>query len=166
MRRSHKSIAAACLYGALLLPAVVAGAEPPRPFVSGSLQHIIDTHAGKPFILGFWSLSCSHCREELTLLGHMLRKYPRLPVVLVSTDSPDDGAAIGAALKGHSLEGRESWVFADPDSDRLRYQVDRRWYGELPRTYLYEKDGSATAYSGNVDAPRLEDWMRTRLERN
>jgi thiol-disulfide isomerase/thioredoxin len=162
----HAALTRLCLCAALLLTGVDTQAASPRPFVSGSLQTILSRHAGKPFILGFWSLSCSHCREELTLLGALARKFPHMTLVLVSTDTPEDSAAIEATLRDYALDSPETWVFADPDSDRLRYQIDRRWYGELPRTYLYDKDGSATAYSGNVDAARFEDWIRARLERN
>lgn len=154
------------LCAALLLAGVGAQAAPPRPFVAGSLQTILNRHAGKPFILGFWSLSCTHCREELARLSALARKFPHMPLVLVSTDTPEDAAAIEATLRDYALDTPETWVFADPDGDRLRYQIDRRWYGELPRTYLYDKDGSATAYSGNGAAARLEDWVRARQERN
>jgi thiol-disulfide isomerase/thioredoxin len=158
-RAAHKALAGAWLCAVLACPALAAG-DAPQAFTRDSLRTILDARAGQAFILGFWSLNCSHCREELTLLGDMARKHPRLPVVLVSTDSPEDAAAIHAALNEYSLEGRETWVFADPDSERLRYQIDRRWYGELPRTYLYEADGTATAVSGRLDAGRLEDWVR------
>lgn len=156
----------ACLCAASLLAGANTQAAAPRPFVEGSLQTILKQHAGKAFILGFWSLDCTHCHEELTLLGGLARQFPHLTLVLVSTDTPEDTAAIEARLRDYALDTRETWVFADPDSDRLRYHIDRRWYGELPRTYRYEQDGSATAYSGNVDAAELEHWIRARLERN
>ena len=41
--------------------------------------------------------------------------------------------------------------------------------GETPAdmpTLLYEKGASVTAHSGNVDAPRLEDWVRAHQERH
>ena len=33
----------------------------------------------------------------------------------------------------------EQWVFADPMPERLRFEIDRRWYGELPRTHFYDR---------------------------
>jgi thiol-disulfide isomerase/thioredoxin len=148
------------LCAALLLTGLSVQAASPRPFVDGSLQTILSRHAGKPFVLGFWSLSCSHCREELALLGTLARKFPHMAVVLVSTDTPEDDAAIEATLRDHSLDTPETWVFADPDSDRLRYQIDRHWYGELPRTYLYAADGTYTSVSGRIDERALNQWLR------
>ncbi len=152
-------LALAWLCAALLLTSPGAQAASPRPFVHGSLQTILSRHAGKPFILGFWSLSCSHCRAELTLLGSLARKFPHMLVVLVSTDTPEEGAAIEATLRDHSLDTSETWVFANPDSDRLRYQIDRHWYGELPRTYLYAADGTYTSVSGRIDEDALSQWL-------
>lgn len=152
-------VALTWLCTALLLTGLNARAASPRPFVDGSLQTILSRHTGKPFVLGFWSLSCTHCREELTLLGTLVNKFPHIVVVLVSTDTPEDGAAIEATLRDYSLDTPETWVFADPDSDRLRYQIDRHWYGELPRTYLYAADGSYTGFSGRIDERALSQWL-------
>ena len=38
-----------------------------KPFVRGSHQQIIAAHAGKPFIVTFWSLACTNCRDDLAL---------------------------------------------------------------------------------------------------
>ena len=58
-----------------------------QPFVPGSLQQIQDERAGRPFILTLWSATCTHCPEELRMLGQLLRKYPATDIVLVSSGS-------------------------------------------------------------------------------
>jgi thiol-disulfide isomerase/thioredoxin len=131
-----------------------------KPFVKGSMKSLFDARQGKPFIVGFWSLSCAHCRDELVLLGELTRKYPKMEVVLVSTDTPEEGEAVVATLKQASLQRAEAWVFADQFADRLHFEVDRKWRGELPRTYLYDAAHNATAFSGKLDPQQLEQWVR------
>lgn len=145
----------------LLLLALPASAGEIRPFVRGSIKEIAAAHQGKPFILGFWSLTCAHCRDELSLLSKLSRRYPKLEVVLVSTDTPQEADAVAATLKRFSLDRAAGWVFADDFADRLRFEIDRKWQGELPRTYLYDPSGNISAFSGKLDPYQLERWVRT-----
>jgi len=145
-----------------LLMALVSpvAAQEISPFVSGSLEEIAAARQGKPFILSLWSLTCTHCREELSLLSGMVKKYPNLDLVLVATDTPEEAEAIGATLRQSGLGGAEAWVFADPFTERLRFEVDRKWHGELPRTYLYDPSHKAQAFSGKPDALQIEQWLK------
>ncbi len=143
----------------MLCITTAAQAEHPRPFVSGSLQQIVAAHEGTSFILGLWSRSCSHCREELLLLGQLAAQYPQGTIVLVSTDTIEEAAEVAATLQGYGLGAAESWLFADPYRERLQYEIDSRWYGELPRTYLYAADGTREGYSGPLDMALLQRWL-------
>lgn len=131
----------------------------PRPFVQGSMKEVARSHAGKPFILAFWSLSCVHCKANLELFGKLLQQHPQLPLVLVSTDSPEESAAIMATLEKYSLEKLQTWVFADRFVERLYFEIDRRWRGELPRTYLYEATHQARALTGKLDEAETSRWV-------
>lgn len=147
------------LLALLLALAPPVAAQEIRPFVSGSIREITAARQGKPFILGLWSLTCTHCREELSLLAGMVKKYPHLDLVLVATDTPEEGDAIGAALAQSGLGGTEAWVFADSFAERLRFEIDPKWHGELPRTYLYDPSHKAQAFSGKPDALQMEQWL-------
>jgi len=68
-----------------------------KPFVRGSFQQIVAARQGRPFIVDFWSLSCGYCMAELDMLKKLAGKYPRLDLVLVSTDT---------------LEEKETWFSA------------------------------------------------------
>jgi thiol-disulfide isomerase/thioredoxin len=133
----------------------------PRPFVQGSMKEVAGVHAGKPFILAFWSLSCVHCKANLELFGKLLQRYPQMPLVLVSTDSPEEGATIKVTLEKYGLDKPQTWVFADRFVERLYFEIDRRWRGELPRTYLYEASHQARTLTGKLDMAETERWLQS-----
>lgn len=156
-----------CAYAAfaLLLGAAPVQAESLRPFVPGSAAQIRASHSSQPYIIALWSLSCTHCVEELVLLGRLKEKYPALDLVLVSTDTPDEQPALADRLAQHRLMGAEQWVFADAFSERLRFEIDPRWQGELPRSYLVGRDGAARAVSGRLDGQTIEIWLAAQSAR-
>ena len=149
------SISASCAFAA----------QEAKPFVRGSYQQIVSSRAGKPFVVTFWSLTCTNCRDDLALFGKLVKKYQGFELVIVSTDSPGQNQKIVQTLQryhlGHAGPGRiESWVFADSFAERLRFEVDAQWYGELPRTYFYDAQGHAMALSGTLDHAQTERWIR------
>lgn len=148
----------------LMLLAALAGAASAaelQPFVAGSMQQIRNAHAGQPFVLSLWSITCSHCPAELAQLGKLQQQHPDLNIVLVSTDTPDDATALRAMLAGHGLTRAEAWVYADGFTERLRYEIDPRWGGELPRTYLFDRRHRVTAHSGTLTPAQLQRWAVT-----
>ena len=89
------------LIGFAAIPAAQPASETPRPFVSGSLQKIVAERQGKPFILAVWSVTCTHCPEELKALGKLKAAHPALDIVLVAADAPEDlGGHVSAQLNG------------------------------------------------------------------
>jgi thiol-disulfide isomerase/thioredoxin len=153
----RQRLLALALLSVLVLPAA---AQELKPFVAGSIKEITAARQGRPFILGMWSLTCTHCREELVLLSGLLKKHPDLDLVLVATDTPEEGEAISATLRQSGLGSAEAWVFADPFVERLRFKIDPKWHGELPRTYLYDPSHKAQAFSGKLDGLQLEQWLK------
>lgn len=149
--------------GAMWLPVVamgaaVAGADP-IPFESGSMQKILDSRAGKPFLLVMWSLECPPCRKEMDLLAEMRRQHQALDIVLVSTDSPEVADRVASAVEQHGLGEAESWLFAGP-AQRLRYEIDPGWYGEMPRSYFYDADHARAAVSGALEESQIQTWLK------
>lgn len=131
-----------------------------RPFTADSLPAIQKRLAGRPFILTLWSLTCHHCVRELQTLGRLARGGSRLPLVIVSTDTPAESGEIRAALKRFGLGHLDTWVFDDAMPERLRYAIDPAWRGELPRSYLFDAAHRREAHSGLLEEARLRDWLR------
>ncbi len=149
---------------ALLLAAAAQADDALKPFQRGSAQAIVEARAGRPFILAFWSVECVHCRAELEHLAALSRMYPQLDVVLVSTDAVSASREVSGVLRQYELPRAERWVFADDFTERLRFEVDPRWHGELPRTYLYGPGKVVAGMSGKLDSERIRPWLQSVLE--
>lgn len=143
-----------------LLGAPAAASAAFRPLEGGSFAGLAAARRDQPFLLVLWSITCGPCRDEFELLREMRARHPRLPLVLISTDDVSDEAMAAAALKDFAMDGEESWIFAD-DAQKLRYEIDPGWYGELPRAYFYDAGHRREGVSGSLARTRIEAWLRT-----
>lgn len=152
-----------------LLTGMAVAAQAATPLQRGSYQKIIKAHTGQPFIVAMWSVSCMHCGADLEIFAKLLKRYPQFRLVLISTDTPEQDAEIASRLNQYGLgsgaakklDGRlQSWVFGDSYSERLRFEIDPQWYGELPRTYFIDATGKARGVSGVLDEAETEAWVK------
>jgi thiol-disulfide isomerase/thioredoxin len=130
-----------------------------KPFVRGSWQELRQAHAGNPTIIHFWAVTCGPCRVELPEWAKFARERPDVALVLVHADASETPARIHAMLDRSGLDGIESWVFADNFQDRLRFEVNPDWVGELPRTVKIARDGTITSFTGTADFAALRRWL-------
>ena len=139
----------------MAFPALAGGL---RPFTSESLDVIRAENAERPFALVFWSIHCAPCIAEMGLWKAALASRPDARLILVSTDRPSDTARAIRTLDDQGMDG-EAWIFADGNPTRLRFAVDPRWRGELPRSYLYARDGRLVAsITGEPSEGDLNGW--------
>ena len=145
----------------LLVFSTTAGSvEKVHSFIPGSMEKILSTREGKPFILVFWSLDCQYCPTELKMLSKLKRQYTdRLDIILVATDTLDDAPQLISRAESYGIHEAEQWVFASSVSERLRFEVDKRWYGEVPRTHFYDRTHKRMVKTGSVDQKFVESWL-------
>ena len=137
-----------------------ARASDPQPFERGSWAKIRAEHAGRPTIYHFWGLTCAPCMAELPRWGDLLHERPDLDLVLVAADArATDEVRINQALAKAQLSAAESWSFADRFYEKLRFEIDPRWAGELPRTVMIAADGAATVLPGVADLGKVRAWL-------
>ena len=151
---------------ALLLPLSGAlAANTARPFAEGSWQELLQAHKGEPTIVHFWGLTCGPCLAELPEWSKFAADHPGVRLVLVNWDGRgQDLARAEATLEKSGLASTEAWALATPFEEKARFEVDRDWFGELPRTLLIARDGSTTAYSGAADMQKLGAWSAIQLQ--
>jgi len=140
-----------------------AGADDVRPFDATSLAAIKTAHAGRPFVLAFWSISCAPCLEDMADWRALRQRYPRVPILLVNTDTPAEVKRVAVALARYPPGNVEKWAFADEFTERVRYSIDRSWRGELPRTYFFDATHGVEVVTGRLDRKQADQWfMRAR----
>lgn len=141
----------------------VPAAEAPselKPFVRGSWQQMLRAHAGRPTMVHFWGVTCGPCKVELPLLGQFMKDHPELDVVTISADLvPNLPGAARAMLEKAGLGTAENWLFGDGFVERLRFEIDPAWQGEIPRTMLIARDGTVTTIEGSAEIADLEKWL-------
>lgn len=93
------------------------------------------------------------------MLGKVKRQKPQLELVLVSTDSEVSQTELQAVLLRHQLQSIRSYVFDDNVAQSLRYSIDPAWYGELPRSYLFDSQHRRRAVSGMLSEKFIMKWL-------
>jgi thiol-disulfide isomerase/thioredoxin len=137
-----------------------ADAASPLPFERGSWATLRAEHAGQPTVVHLWGLTCGPCLVELPKWSKLLAERPDLRLVLVAADPvPQDAERVADTLSGAGLANTESWSFSDRFYERLRYEIDPAWAGELPRTVLIDRDGKAIVLPGVADLDRVRVWL-------
>ena len=131
-----------------------------RPFKRGSWQEIRQAHAGRPTVVHFWGLTCGPCRVEMPQWGKLLRERSDLDLVAIDADLiPNQVEDASEMLARTGLAGAENWIFDDPFTERLRFEIDPRWQGEIPRTMLIARDGKTTVIEGVADPAQVRAWL-------
>ena len=79
---------------------------------------------------------------------------------MISADLvPNLPGAARAMLEKAGLGTAENWIFSDGFVERLRFEIDPAWQGEIPRTLLIARDGTVTTIEGSAEIPDLEKWL-------
>jgi thiol-disulfide isomerase/thioredoxin len=130
-----------------------------KPFGRGSWQQILHAHAGRPTIVHFWGVTCGPCKVELPLLGQFMKDHGAIDMVTVSADLvPDLPAATRAMLQKSGLGAAENWIFGDGFVERLRFEIDALWQGDIPRTMLISRKGDITTLEGIAEMTEIQKW--------
>lgn len=131
-----------------------------RVLQPGQWPALLAEHPGQPKLIAFWSATCAHCPGELKALGQLKRQYPALHIVLIAADSPRDIPLLAELAQQYGLAQTPQWVFAEVPPEQLRFEIDRHWYGELPRTLFIDRQGRSTGRSGVQSKRTLAHWAR------
>jgi thiol-disulfide isomerase/thioredoxin len=156
----RKLLAAVFLLGAL---SAAAAAEEPelKPFERGSWQQILRSHAGRPTLVHFWDVTCGPCKIELPQLGQFMKDHPGIDVVTISADLvPHLPEATQSMLQKAGLSSAENWMFSDGFADRLRFEIDPAWQGDIPRTMLIARGGAVITIEGSAEMSELDKWAQ------
>ena len=103
-----------------------------RPFVKGSWQELRQLHRNKPTIVHFWGVTCAPCMVEMPRWAKLADAGPRFRLRAGRCRSRGRRCRRAPMLAKMGLSAMENWRFADDFADRLRFEIDPKWHGELP----------------------------------
>jgi thiol-disulfide isomerase/thioredoxin len=126
---------------------------------SNSLEALKNRYQYQPFLLVFWSLECPSCYKEFEALSHWKKKHPDSHLVIVSTDANNTRDDAIGVIKEYELDDADTWIFSHEPSPKLRNDIDPNWFGELPRSYFFNRQHQAFAHSGALTPSQLEQWQ-------
>lgn len=150
----------------LVAAAVGAGAAGLRPFVRGSWKQIRQAHQGRPLVVHFWGVTCAPCMGELPKWGELERSRPGVDIVFVAADPiPIEPPNIEAAVAKTGIGAAENWLFSDSFLERLRFEVNPQWGGELPYTVMIDAAGIVKTTAGVMEQKDLRAWMAQQTTR-
>jgi thiol-disulfide isomerase/thioredoxin len=138
------------LFISLVIFTTTAHAESPalKSFISGSYQQLLKDNTGKPFMLAIWSITCPSCIKDMAVLSAVHKAHPDVKVIMLSTDELTDAPDAQKILEKNQLAEVENWIYAEENMQKLQFEIDPKWYGELPRTYFFDKTHQREGISG------------------
>jgi thiol-disulfide isomerase/thioredoxin len=98
----------------------------------------------RPLLVNFWATWCVPCREEFPDLVKIRERYAdeRLDFVTVSLDDISDiGKAVPEFLREQRAAAIPAYLLHVADEGTAINFVDSTWQGELPATFLFDRDG-------------------------
>jgi len=152
----------AALVLAFALAASSAAAFDFKPYGRGAFSQLTKTHAGKPLIVHFWSVTCPACLAELPQWAKIAGEKKGIDIIFVNTDSDEDRARAQARIEKVGLSSADHYGFADDFVEKLYFEADSTWRGELPFTALVAPDGAIVTVTGAVDDPLIVEWLEKR----
>ena len=130
------------------------------PFDMNTRKVIEKRYIDQPLIISFWSIDCPYCIDDLKKLGKALSKNTNVKLITVCVDGKESAKKAERILSQANLPKHEQYQYAEVDEDRLRYNIDPAWYGELPRTYFYNAAHQVTPLSGKISNSFLDKWFK------
>ncbi|MBL8496966.1 MAG: redoxin domain-containing protein [Nitrosomonas sp.] len=131
-----------------------------KHFTSGSYQQLLKEYADKPFILMIWSIHCASCLKKMPVMSELQKSMPGVNLIMLATDDASATDQVKSILTGNELSHTDNWIFADANAQKLRYEIDPKWYGEVPRTYFLNKEHQRVGVSGSVSREKLESMFK------
>jgi hypothetical protein len=90
-----------------------------------------------------------------------MKQHPGVDIVTIDADLvPNSDAAALSMLRSTGLASADNWMFNDGFAERLRYEIDPAWQGEIPRTILISGDGTIATIEGSTDPASLQKWAK------
>jgi len=126
-----------------------------QSFELGSFEQIVTDKNEQDHLVILWSFDCPPCITELEKISELHQQFPNYQLTLINTDAVDEQLRVKKILKQFNLAELDNWGYANSDEEKLRYDIDPRWYGDLPRSYFFPLKGKIKRLRGALSSNEL-----------
>ncbi len=131
-----------------------------QEFRSGSFGEILQSAKGRPAIIHFWGATCAPCLVELPDWGKFAATRPDANVNIVHAEPmPHNRRLVTEILAKSGLAHARNWAFGEDSHERLRFEIDPEWQGELPMTVLLAANGERRVIMGPAEFDEIQHWL-------
>jgi thiol-disulfide isomerase/thioredoxin len=120
-----------------------------------------DAQAARPLLINFWATWCVPCRMEFPDLVKIDADYRGrgLEFVLVSADDISEiKTGVPKFLREMRATSMPVYLLNATDTEAAISQIDPEWGGELPATFLFDRQGKlAYKHLGIINAAELRE---------
>lgn len=165
-----RSFTVAAALGFLLTTAVQATPTPiihVTPADVPALKQAIAAHRGQVVVVNFWATWCGPCVAEMPALAALSRKYSGrgLIVLGVSMDTPKLLHSRVEPLLRQKGVTYPVYLARTPDPETLIRAFGGGWQGDLPQTFIYNRQGRLVKALGQPHTlPELEALVKPYLK--
>ena len=165
MKRFLVLLFAISILPAVTLPNSVQASSPTdlKLFDVGSFEKIVKEKDKKDHLVILWSFDCPPCIKELKKVSVLNQQYPEYQLTLINTDGLEEQARVKTLLEKYNLQALDNWIFSDTDEEKLRYDIDARWFGDLPRSYFFPIKGKVKRLRGALTSAELLELFQPTL---
>jgi hypothetical protein len=130
-----------------------------KTFTNGSYQQLVTQYKNHPWVLIIWSTTCPSCLKELSTINKLHQLHPKINFVMLTVDDALATHQINEVLEKNQLTHLDNWLFNEENSEKLRFEIDPNWYGELPRTYFFNAAHQRSAISGVLTPEKYNEQL-------
>jgi thiol-disulfide isomerase/thioredoxin len=114
--------------------------------------------AARPLLINFWATWCVPCRKEFPDLVKIDRDYRGrgLQFVVISADDVSELKTDVPKFLGQMRAEMPAFLLNATDTEAAMAQIDPTWGGELPATFLFDRQGKLVfKHTGIINAAEL-----------
>lgn len=130
-----------------------------KPYGRGDFDQVAQLRENRPRIIHYWSVTCPACIAELGQWTKFINEHRDIDIIFINTDDDEDRERAAARLEKNGLSRATHYGFSDSFVEKLYYEVDKSWRGELPFTVLISTNGPRVNVTGALDDPHFVAWL-------
>ena len=128
-----------------------------KSYAQGDWNKLTTQSAGQPLIIHFWGVTCGPCLTEMPEWGKFVAQNKNFKVLFIQVDDISK-EMMSRFISRVRLESADNYALVDSFDERIRYEVDPKWQGETPVTFLISKDSKKIREVGPVNFTELKKW--------